>query len=33
MLEWDASRLQKKLRVADGDRYIVKCGVGYRLLE
>ena len=33
-LESHASRVRKKLRVADGDRYIVNVwGVGYRLLE
>ncbi len=33
-LESHASRLRKKLRVADGDRFIVNVwGVGYRLLE
>jgi DNA-binding response OmpR family regulator len=33
-LESHASRLRKKLRLADGDRYIVNVwGVGYRLLE
>jgi DNA-binding response OmpR family regulator len=33
-LESHASRLRKKLRLANGDRYIVNVwGVGYRLLE
>ncbi|HSI98286.1 MAG TPA: response regulator transcription factor [Gaiellaceae bacterium] len=33
-LESHASRVRKKLRVADGDRYLVNVwGVGYRLLE
>jgi DNA-binding response OmpR family regulator len=33
-LESHASRLRKKLRVAEDDRYIVNVwGVGYRLLE
>jgi DNA-binding response OmpR family regulator len=33
-LESHASRLRKKLRVADGDRFVVNVwGVGYRLLE
>jgi DNA-binding response OmpR family regulator len=33
-LESHASRLRKKLRLADGDRYVVNVwGVGYRLLE
>jgi DNA-binding response OmpR family regulator len=33
-LESHASRLRKKLRVAEGDRYVVNVwGVGYRLLE
>ncbi len=33
-LESHASRLRKKLRCADGDRFVVNVwGVGYRLLE
>ena len=33
-LESHASRVRKKLRLADGDRFVVNVwGVGYRLLE
>jgi DNA-binding response OmpR family regulator len=33
-LESHASRVRKKLRVTDGDRFVVNVwGVGYRLLE